>query len=67
MPLNESDIEELTVALQIIGRIIDTYEKIRGTASTVSWLVERFLKHLKRCETLPLNLSPRSLLLATSK
>jgi hypothetical protein len=28
MPLNESGIEELTVALQIIGRLIDTYEKI---------------------------------------
>jgi hypothetical protein len=30
MPLNELEIEELTVALQIIGRIIDTYEKIPG-------------------------------------
>jgi hypothetical protein len=30
MPLNELGIEELTVALQIIGRIIDTYEKIPG-------------------------------------
>jgi hypothetical protein len=28
MPLNELEIEELTVALQIIGRLIDTYEKI---------------------------------------
>ena len=30
MPLNELGIEELTVALQIIGRLIDTYEKIPG-------------------------------------
>ena len=28
MPLDELGIEELTVALRIIGRIIDTYEKI---------------------------------------
>jgi hypothetical protein len=67
MPLNELGIEELTVALQIIGRIIDTYEKIPGYCKHRSWLVERFLRHLKRCETLPLNLSPRSLLRGISK